>query len=75
MNTNDPWAKMDELIADEIIPDGEGWFTVGDFIERYKVARTTAREKLDSLVRNKTAEKRRGRTKWCSKPQNYFRIL
>ena len=75
MKTNNPWAKMDELIADETIPDGEGWFTVDDFIERYKIARTTAREKLDNWAKHNMVEKRRGRIKSCSKPQNYFRLL
>jgi len=75
MKTNDPWARMDQLIAAETIPDNESWFTAIDFCKRYKIAERTARDKLDSLEKQGIVEKRRGTTSSCKKPQNYFRML
>jgi hypothetical protein len=75
MKTNDPWAKMDELISDEFIPENKGWFTAADFIERYKMPERTVRDKLANWAKEGRVEKRIGKTKFCKKPQNYFRLL
>lgn len=75
MKSVNPWAKIDELMAAESIPEGEGWFTTTEFIEKYNVNERTARDKLIAWVKDGIIEKRRGVTRTCKKPQNYFRYL
>jgi hypothetical protein len=75
MKTNDPWARMDELLSVEFLPDEVNWFTVRDFVAKYKLNERTARDKLDKWERDGIVEKRRGMTSSCKKPQNYFRLL
>jgi hypothetical protein len=75
MKTSDAWAKMDELMSAEFIPDEAGWFTAMDFVAKYKLNERTARDKLDKWQKDGIVEKRRGMTSSCKKPQNYFRIL
>jgi DNA-binding IscR family transcriptional regulator len=56
MKKNDPWAKMDAIIAAEKAPEGDGWFTVKDMTERYNLKKTACLRRLNEMKRNGAVE-------------------
>ena len=56
MKNNDPWATMDAIIAAESGPEGDGWFTLKDMIDRYNLGKTACLRRLNEMKRNGTVE-------------------
>ena len=71
------WASMD-LARARAFPSApseeEGWFTVADYCERYKVTRSAADYQLDRLVNEGKLERRKARN-FRSRVATYFREI
>lgn len=61
----DPWAAMDALMAYEPEPTGPEWFTVQEFVQRYKMVHRTGHARLLDMERRGTVEKWIGHREGC----------
>ena len=61
-HTKDPWAAMDEIMAQEAEPTSPEWFTVEQFAARYNMSRA-AHKKLKAFCSAGIAEQWKGLTK------------
>jgi hypothetical protein len=59
MKTN-PWSEMDKLMAEETVSRKDGWWSMQDFMDKYKCNRDFARRKLDKWVASGEIEKKAG---------------
>jgi hypothetical protein len=53
---NDPWAKLDAMMAKEKEPTGPEWFTVYQYQSRYGLSLPQARGRMEGLVADGTLE-------------------
>ncbi len=57
---NDPWTQLDALIAVNLEPKGDDWFTLRQFRERYNLKDAKARNEVEKLLMMGRLEEWRG---------------
>ena len=60
MKTQDPWAEMDKIMAANKRPEGNEWFTVAQYVERYGMSRSASLDRLRKMVKAGTLDHWRG---------------
>ena len=76
-----PWAEMDSMIKRIPEPMGSDWFTIIDFINRYKVSEGVATRLIRKMYSNKLLEEWSGTLstgkygkKWKLKSENKLNL-
>lgn len=68
-----PWDEIDLLMASSSVSEKDGWFTINDFMDKYKCTRSKARTILDNWHSSGLLEMCRANGQGDNRQTKYYR--